>query len=315
MSPSRLNHCKSLCTLYGQDALFRSISYLRWLNSTRRRLQGDEVNGICRIQPACGRTLSPLHALCRNRTKSFQSCSGFRARNSLRLLGVDDGFHTETNEDQQGSASHRNFSTRVLVTATGYIYLITASSVCCTNFAQWTKASCACNLYPCFSMVWAGRYYVQLCGYRGLNFFCVQSRKTFVFEKDAFFLSSWGKLGNPHSEVFLKSPGRCISPHNLTSHNYHSHSMKPSPRPSMLSLLSPFDIVICLGVEAYEASKALKGLLARINPTIDHISANIAANLYAVEQMLYALPQDVQTGFRADFTQLVFPEFPCLRSH
>ncbi|KAJ3851044.1 hypothetical protein EV368DRAFT_83939 [Lentinula lateritia] len=81
--------------------------------------------------------------------------------------------------------------------------------------------------------------------------------------------------------------------------------MKPSPRPSMLSLLSPFDIVICLGVEAYEASKALKGLLARINPTIDHISANIAANLYAVEQMLYALPQDVQAGFQADFTQIM----------
>lgn len=82
----------------------------------------------------------------------------------------------------------------------------------------------------------------------------------------------------------------------------------------MPSLVSQIEVAVCIA-EAYEASKVLKGLLARINPTIDYISANIAENIYAIEQMLYALPQDVQALFQTDFAQLVFSEFPCLRSH
>ncbi|KAJ3848569.1 hypothetical protein EV368DRAFT_86479 [Lentinula lateritia] len=72
----------------------------------------------------------------------------------------------------------------------------------------------------------------------------------------------------------------------------------------MPSLVSRIEVVVCLA-EAYEASKVLKGLLARINPTIDYISANIAENLYAIKQMLYALPQDVQALFQADFAQIM----------
>ncbi|KAJ3891690.1 hypothetical protein GG344DRAFT_65229 [Lentinula edodes] len=72
----------------------------------------------------------------------------------------------------------------------------------------------------------------------------------------------------------------------------------------MPSLVSRIDVAVCIA-EAYEASKVLKGLLARINPTIDYISANIAENLYAIEQMLYALPQDVQALFQTDFAQIM----------
>ncbi|KAJ4471465.1 hypothetical protein J3R30DRAFT_1083296 [Lentinula aciculospora] len=76
----------------------------------------------------------------------------------------------------------------------------------------------------------------------------------------------------------------------------------------MFRLQTPVDAavsqIVFLGADVLEASRALKGLFARKNPTNDGISTDIVANLYTIEQILNALPQNARSSFEAESTQI-----------